>query len=120
ETVKRLAEDGTTILLVEQSVNLALTIAKRAVFMEKGEIRFSGPTAELLERPDVLRAVFLEGAAKAVDSAPARTRPRDAGAVQTNGSAARPAALEVIEVSKRFGGVMANEDVSMTLHEGEI
>ena len=31
--------------------------------MEKGEIRFHGPTAELLERPDVLRSVFLEGAA---------------------------------------------------------
>ena len=30
--------------------------------MEKGEIRFHGPTAELLERPDVLRSVFLEGA----------------------------------------------------------
>jgi branched-chain amino acid transport system ATP-binding protein len=52
---------GTTIILVEQSVNLALTIAETAYFMEKGEIRFHGPTAELLERPDVLRAVFLEG-----------------------------------------------------------
>ena len=31
--------------------------------MEKGEIRFHGPTAELLDRPDVLRSVFLEGAA---------------------------------------------------------
>ncbi len=30
--------------------------------MEKGEIRFHGPTAELLERPDILRSVFLEGA----------------------------------------------------------
>ena len=55
---------GTTIILVEQSVNLALTIAETAYFMEKGEIRFHGPTAELLERPDVLRSVFLEGAAK--------------------------------------------------------
>jgi ABC-type branched-subunit amino acid transport system ATPase component len=43
-------------------VNLALTIAQTAYFMEKGEIRFHGPTAELLERPDVLRSVFLEGA----------------------------------------------------------
>jgi len=117
ETVKRLAEDGTTILLVEQSVNLALTIAKRAVFMEKGEIRFSGPTAELLERPDVLRAVFLEGAAAAVGTAPARTRPRQGA--HPNGASA-PAALEVVEVSKRFGGVLANHMVSLALHEGEI
>ena len=33
--------------------------------MEKGEIRFHGPTAELLERPDLLRSVFLEGATSA-------------------------------------------------------
>ena len=33
--------------------------------MEKGEIRFHGPTEELLDRPDVLRSVFLEGASAA-------------------------------------------------------
>jgi ABC-type branched-subunit amino acid transport system ATPase component/MFS family permease len=60
--VRDIAARGTTIILVEQSVNLALTIAQTAYFMEKGEIRFHGPTAELLERPDVLRSVFLEGA----------------------------------------------------------
>ncbi|MDQ1532286.1 MAG: branched-chain amino acid transport system ATP-binding protein livF, partial [Actinomycetota bacterium] len=61
--VKEIREAGTTIILVEQSVNLALTLAETAYFMEKGEIRFHGPTAELLQRPDVLRSVFLEGAA---------------------------------------------------------
>ena len=39
-------------------------MADTAFFMEKGEIRFHGPTAELLERPDVLRSVFLEGASR--------------------------------------------------------
>ena len=61
--VREIHAHGTTIILVEQSVNVALTLAERAVFMEKGEVRFPGPTAELLERPDVLRSVFLEGAA---------------------------------------------------------
>ena len=49
--VRSIAEAGTTIVLVEQSVNVALTVARRAVFMEKGEIKFSGPTAELMARP---------------------------------------------------------------------
>jgi ABC-type branched-subunit amino acid transport system ATPase component/predicted MFS family arabinose efflux permease len=61
--VRSLHETGTSVILVEQSVNLALTVAERAHFMEKGEIRFSGLTAELLERDDILRAVFLTGAA---------------------------------------------------------
>ena len=54
--------DGTAIILVEQSVNVALTVAQRAAFMEKGEIRFTGPTSDLLDRPDILRSVFLSGA----------------------------------------------------------
>ena len=60
--LRRLRDEGVTIILVEQSVNVALSIADRAYFMEKGEIRFDGPTADLLDRPDILRSVFLEGA----------------------------------------------------------
>jgi hypothetical protein len=30
--------------------------------MEKGEMRFDGPSADLLARDDLLRAVFLQGA----------------------------------------------------------
>ena len=67
--VERMHESGTAVLLVEQSVNLALTVAKRACFMEKGEIRFTGPTAQLLERDDILRAVFLGGAAATLEVA---------------------------------------------------
>jgi len=63
EVVRRIRDQGTTVVVVEQSVNVALTLAEEAYFMEKGEVRFHGPTAELLERPDMLRSVFLEGAA---------------------------------------------------------
>ena len=66
--VRAIHDNGTTIILVEQSVNLALRLAQRAFFLEKGEMRFSGPTAELLERTDILRAVFLKGSV-AVDEA---------------------------------------------------
>jgi ABC-type branched-subunit amino acid transport system ATPase component/predicted MFS family arabinose efflux permease len=59
ETIERLKAAGLTIVIVEQSVNVALSIADRAVFMEKGQIRFEGPAAELLERDDLVRAVFL-------------------------------------------------------------
>jgi branched-chain amino acid transport system ATP-binding protein len=64
--VEEIHQRGTTIILVEQSVNVALTVAKHAYFMEKGEIRFDGPTSELLTRADILRSVFLEGAASLV------------------------------------------------------
>ena len=60
-TVERLKESGLTMVIVEQSINVALAVADRAVFMEKGQVRFEGPAAELLERDDLVRAVFLGG-----------------------------------------------------------
>src|SRR5690606_20449867 len=60
DVVRSLNRDGVTVVVVEQSVNVALTLAERAVFLEKGSVRFEGPTRDLLDRPDVLRSVFLE------------------------------------------------------------
>jgi ABC-type branched-subunit amino acid transport system ATPase component len=72
--VRRMADDGVTVVLVEQSVNVALTVAERAYFMERGTIRFDGPTAELLERPDLLRSVFLSAAHSGEARMPAPSR----------------------------------------------
>ena len=57
--IERLKADGLTMIIVEQSLNVALAIADRAVFLEKGEVRFTGPAQELAERDDLARAVFL-------------------------------------------------------------
>lgn len=61
ETVAGLKADGITMVIVEQSLNVALAMADRAVFMEKGQVRFEGPAQELAERDDLARAVFLGG-----------------------------------------------------------
>ncbi len=65
DMVRRINDDGTAVVLVEQSVNIALSVARHAYFMERGEIRFDGPSDELIARDDLLRAVFLEGAGRA-------------------------------------------------------
>jgi ABC-type branched-subunit amino acid transport system ATPase component len=57
--VDRLArERDITLLVVEQSLNIALTLTTQAYFMEKGEIRFAGDPSELFERGDLVRSVF--------------------------------------------------------------
>ena len=61
DMVRQINAEGTAVVLVEQSVNIALGLADHAYFMEKGEIRFDGRSADLLARDDLLRAVFLEG-----------------------------------------------------------
>jgi ABC-type branched-subunit amino acid transport system ATPase component/predicted MFS family arabinose efflux permease len=57
--VERLKAEGTTIVIVEQSLNIALAIADRAVFLEKGHVRFEGAARYLAQRDDLARAVFL-------------------------------------------------------------
>jgi ABC-type branched-subunit amino acid transport system ATPase component len=58
ETVRRLKDAGVTLIIVEQSLNIAAELCDRAIFLEKGELRFEGRTAELLEHDDIARAVF--------------------------------------------------------------
>lgn len=65
DVVRALAESGVTIMVVEQSVNVATAVSRRAVFMDRGRVRFSGPTPDLTEQPKLLRSVFLQAAARA-------------------------------------------------------
>ena len=69
EMVKRINATGTAVVLVEQSVNIALNLVDHAYFMEKGEMKFDGRAADLLGHDDLLRAVFRAGAG-AMEQAP--------------------------------------------------
>ncbi|MEN3271492.1 MAG: hypothetical protein V7636_253 [Actinomycetota bacterium] len=115
EVVRAIRSTGTAILVVEQSVNVALTIADRAYFLEKGEVRFTGPTSELLDRPDVLRSVFLHGATDPPTSValPVRTG-------STDPAIPSAPALTLRSVSRSFGGIRAVDDLSFDVASGEI
>ncbi len=153
EVVKGVNQYGTTVVLVEQSLNLALQMCNRAIFMEKGTVRFDGASAQLRQRPDLLRSVFLEGASKGELSGKVSQGNRpdqpskpldhwgpsaslDADRASTNESEqsgqpeitwqpgdlvkTRSLVLEVRNISVRFGSILALQDVSLILHEGEI
>jgi ABC-type branched-subunit amino acid transport system ATPase component len=59
QVVRDINASGVSMILVEQSANLALSVTDHAYFIEKGVIRFDGSSRELLERDDLLRSVFL-------------------------------------------------------------
>ena len=128
EIVKAIHAQGTTIVLVEQSVNVAMSIAERAVFMEKGEVRFDGPTSELLARPDVLRAVFLQGTKAAQadgdgngSTVPARVREaKPFKATCDECGTTHALALETRDLSVQFGGIRAVNGVALSVHQGQI
>ena len=56
--VAGLRDRGIAVLLVEQSITVACSLAERAVFLEKGSVRFAGRSRDILERDDVAQAVF--------------------------------------------------------------
>ncbi|GAA2648322.1 ABC transporter ATP-binding protein [Streptomyces vastus] len=56
ETITRIREQGTTVLLVEQNALAALEIADRAYVLESGALKLHGPASELVEDEDIVNA----------------------------------------------------------------
>jgi branched-chain amino acid transport system ATP-binding protein len=111
---------GSTVVLVEQSADVALAIADRAVFLEKGEVRFHGPAADLRGRTDLLRAVFLPSAPPDPTGS-VRTEQRHAGVhAHRSEESEVEVRLRTADVSAGFGGIRAVDDVTLEVAAGEI
>ena len=54
--IKEINQEGTSILLVEQNAQMALSIANRAYVLETGRITLSGPAKEIADNPQVKEA----------------------------------------------------------------
>jgi branched-chain amino acid transport system ATP-binding protein len=65
-TVRRVADSGVGVLLIEQFATVALGLANRVYVMERGRIQFSGLASELKERPDLLQTAYLPGGGAAL------------------------------------------------------
>jgi branched-chain amino acid transport system ATP-binding protein len=56
QIIEKINQDGTTILLVEQNANMALSVANRAYVIETGRIEISGTAAELQASEEIKKA----------------------------------------------------------------
>ncbi len=61
EMLRRLHATGMSILVVEQSVNVALSLVDRVYFMERGTIAAEHRPQELAARPELVRSLVLGG-----------------------------------------------------------
>jgi ABC-type branched-subunit amino acid transport system ATPase component/ABC-type branched-subunit amino acid transport system permease subunit len=125
ERVREVHAAGTTVLVVEQSVNVALQLAERAVFLEKGRIHYEGSTAELRARPDLLRAVFMgdtSGLVSGSASGGAADNPMRVPTALASASSrtVRGARLETRGLTKRYGGITAVDHVDLVVEPRSI
>jgi branched-chain amino acid transport system ATP-binding protein len=109
QMVRDIAASGVSIVLVEQSANLALDIADTAYFLERGRVRFRGPAEELRERADLLRAVFLAEPS----SSATRVKPVTIDDEQVP-------VLEARSLTRHFGGIRAVDNVSFRVRPNEV
>jgi branched-chain amino acid transport system ATP-binding protein len=121
QTLRLIHARGTTVIVVEQSVNVALTVCERAVFLERGRVRFDGPTTALVERPDLLRAVFLNVPTASAGAAPdGATGMEPASARASTAPSLGDLVVEGRHLSKSYGGIRAVDDLSLAVHQAEI
>jgi ABC-type branched-subunit amino acid transport system ATPase component len=67
-SIKRMAEAGKTILLVEQNVRFGLRLAERGLVMESGRVLLDGNADDVLANPE-MSALYFGGSVQGVDHA---------------------------------------------------
>ena len=111
EVLRGINATGVSIMIIEQSVNVALNLAKRAIFLDRGKVHYDGPTEGLAGRGDLLRSIFLGQAATTTDD-------RRTAYARTDEDVEH--VLEVKDIALSYGGVQALSSVSFHLDPEEI
>jgi ABC-type branched-subunit amino acid transport system ATPase component/ABC-type branched-subunit amino acid transport system permease subunit len=113
--VQELAQAGTAVILVEQSINTAMAIANTALFLENGRSRYYGPAEALRDHPELFASIAFGAGGAAVSGAGSEV----ARAIQQQRTE-REAVLHVEHVSAAYGPVRVVDDVTLELHAGEV
>lgn len=95
DQVRRLADAGSAVLLVEQKAFEALGVSDWAYILVAGRIEIAGPASEILARPDI-REVFL---GRSADAGPA-----SAGSAPGSRTSPEPGSADGAETSPSTGG----------------
>jgi branched-chain amino acid transport system ATP-binding protein len=113
ELIAELADGGTAVVLVEQSISTAMGLADSALFLDSGTVRYQGPAQALRDPPELFASVAF-GAGGAVtgggsELARARAQLRE-----------REVVLNVEDLSAAYGDVRVVDGVSLELAAGEV
>jgi ABC-type branched-subunit amino acid transport system ATPase component/ABC-type branched-subunit amino acid transport system permease subunit len=109
-----LSREGTAVVLVEQSISTAMSIADSALFLESGRVRYQGPAQALRAHPELFASVAFGagGAMTSGGSEVARARAQQRRERET--------VLQVDGLSAAYGEVVVVDDVSLEVAAGEV
>lgn len=112
--IQELADSGSAVILVEQSISTAMDIADRAVFMESGRIRYQGPARSLREHPELFASIAFGASSGAVTGGGSEL----ARAQRLHGE--RDVVLRVEDISAAYGDVTVVDNVSLEVAAGDV
>ena len=114
QMVQELATDGTAVILVEQSISTAMSIADQALFLESGRVRYQGPAQALRDHPELFASVAFGAGGAVVDGGSELARARARQRLD------QEPVLQVAGLSAAYGPVRVVDDVTFDVAPGEV
>jgi branched-chain amino acid transport system ATP-binding protein len=114
ELLEELVQGGCAVVLVEQSISTAISLADTAVFLEGGRVRYQGPASSLREHPELFASVAFGAGGASVGSGSEVARARRLHGLD------RDLVLRVENLTAAYGEVVVVDDVSLDIAPGEV
>lgn len=116
DLIRRINQDGTSLLLIEQNANAAFELSNYAYLLESGRIALEGTSAEMATDEHVAETYLGVGG----ESGRSYRQVLDLPQKPTAAEDARPDRLVVSNLSLTIGGIKPLSDVSFTVKQGEL
>ena len=113
--IRELAQQGTAVVLVEQSISAAMGLADTALFLESGRVRYQGPAQALRDHPELFASIAFGSAGGAPVGAGS-----EVARVRRQQRADQDVVLRVDGVSASYGPVRVVDGVSFDVSSGEV
>ena len=114
DAVRELAATGTAVVLVEQSISAAISLADTALFLDSGRVRYQGPAQALRDHPELFASIAFGAGGASVGAGSEVTR------MHRQQRAERDVVLRVEGVSASYGTVRVVDNVTFDLANGEV